>query len=104
MVVRGGDLSEEEIRRDALRTRRRSGEYGVSVLGAPSERALDEIAREVLVRFEVLTVLTAIPREAVRGMLCSSTLVLGVANEVLPELVAVRWPRLSPSLWPAMKG
>ncbi len=59
MVVRGGDLSEQEIRRDALRTRRRFG--GVRHLRArtPSERALDEIAREVLVRFEVLTVLSA---------------------------------------------
>ncbi len=59
MVVRGGDLSEEEIRRDALRAHRRFGEYGISVLGAPSDHALDEIARGVLVHFEVLTVLSA---------------------------------------------
>ncbi len=43
VVVRGGDLNEEEIRRDALRTHRRFGEYGISVLGVPNERALDEI-------------------------------------------------------------
>ncbi len=58
MVVRGGDLSEQEIRRDALRSHRRFGEYGISVLGAPSELALEEIARGVLVRFEVLTILS----------------------------------------------
>ncbi len=59
MVVRGGDLSEEEIRRDALRAHRRFGEYGISVLGAQSDRALDEIARGPLVRFDVLTLFTA---------------------------------------------
>jgi hypothetical protein len=59
MVVRGGDLSEEEIRRDALRAHRRFGEYGISAFGAPSDRALDEIARGPLVRFDVLTLFTA---------------------------------------------
>lgn len=59
MVVRGGDLSEQEIRRDALRSHRRFGEHGISVFGAPSELALEEIARGVLVRFEVLTIFTA---------------------------------------------
>jgi hypothetical protein len=50
VVVRGAQLSEEAIRRDAMKAHRRFGEYGISVLAAPTESALDEIARSVLVR------------------------------------------------------
>jgi len=58
VVVRGNELSVALIRRDALRAYRRFGEYGVSVLGAPDDDALDALAAGVLVRFEVLTLMT----------------------------------------------
>ncbi len=59
VLVRGGDLDEETLRRDALRTFRRFGAYGVSVLAAPTEAALDEVARTVLVRWNALVLIRA---------------------------------------------
>lgn len=59
VVVRGGELDPDGIRDDAVRTFRRFGEYGVSVLAVPSEEALDELARTTLLRFEVLTLVRA---------------------------------------------
>ncbi len=53
----GGDT----LRRDAIRTHRRFGEYGVSVLGAASVVAFDELACRPLQRFQVLAVMTAGP-------------------------------------------
>jgi hypothetical protein len=58
-VVRGGELAAETLRRDAIRTFRRFGEYGVSVLGAPTEEDIDELAGGLLRSFEILTVVTA---------------------------------------------
>jgi hypothetical protein len=58
-LVRGDELAAETLRRDAVRTFRRFGEYGVSVLGAWTEPDVDELAGGLLRRFEVLTVMTA---------------------------------------------
>lgn len=58
-LVRGDELVAETLRRDAIRTYRRFGEYGVSVLGASTEADIDELAGGLLRRFEVLTVMTA---------------------------------------------
>lgn len=58
-LVRGDELAAETLRRDAIRTYRRFGEYGVSVLGAWTEADIDELAGGLLRRFEVLTVITA---------------------------------------------
>ena len=49
----------ETLRRDAIRTYRRFGEYGVSVLVASTEADLDQLAAGLLRRFEVLTVMKA---------------------------------------------
>lgn len=59
IVVRGGELDLEWLRRDALRTFRRFGVYGVSVFAAPTQTALDQLARTVLVQWEVLVLMTA---------------------------------------------
>lgn len=59
VVVRGGELDVESLRSDALRTFRRFGDYGVSVLAAPTQSDLDELAHTVLVRWEVLVLMTA---------------------------------------------
>jgi hypothetical protein len=59
LLVRGDELAAETLRRDALRTYRRFGEYGVSVLGGSTEAEFDELAGGLLRRFEVLTVMTA---------------------------------------------
>ncbi len=59
LLVRGDELAAETLRRDAIRTYRRFGEYGVSLLGASIEADLDELAAGLLRRFEVLTVMTA---------------------------------------------
>ncbi|HMC43134.1 MAG TPA: hypothetical protein VKI20_09000 [Acidimicrobiales bacterium] len=59
VVVRGGVLSEADLARDALRTFRRFGEYGVSVLAAPTPGDLDQLERTVLRRFETVTVMMA---------------------------------------------
>lgn len=58
-LVRGDELAAETLRRDAIRTHRRFGEYGVSVLGASTEADIDELAGGLLRRFEVLTVMSA---------------------------------------------
>lgn len=44
VVVRGGTLDAARLRRDATLTFRRFGEYGVSVLAAPDDEALDVLA------------------------------------------------------------
>lgn len=58
-LVRGDELAAETLRRDAIRTYRRFGEYGVSVLGASTEADIDALAGGLLRRFDVLTVMTA---------------------------------------------
>ena len=58
-LVRGDELTAETLRSDAIRTYRRFGEYGVSVMGASTEADIDELAGGLLRRFEVLTVMTA---------------------------------------------
>ena len=58
-LVRGDELVAEMLRRDAIRTYRRFGEYGVSVMGASTEADIDELAGGLLRRFEVLTVMSA---------------------------------------------
>jgi hypothetical protein len=63
VLVPGAELAAEALRRDAIRTYRRFGEYGISVLGALTETDIDELAGGLLRRFEVLTVMKA---EAVR--------------------------------------
>ena len=59
VVVRGGLLDPTRLRRDALLTFIRFGVYGVSVMAAPDEAALDDIARTTLQRESVLTIMTA---------------------------------------------
>jgi len=59
VLLRGDELAAETLRRDAIRTYRRFGEYGVSVLGAWTEADIDELAGGLLRRFEVLTVMAA---------------------------------------------
>ena len=59
LVVRGDELTEETLRVDAQRTHTRFGEFGVSVMGARNDAELDELARTVLRRFRLLTVMTA---------------------------------------------
>jgi hypothetical protein len=58
-LVRGDELAAATLRRDAIRTYRRFGEYGVSVLGASTEADIDDLAGSPLQRFEILTVMTA---------------------------------------------
>lgn len=58
VVVRGGRLELERLRRDATMSFARFGEYGVSVLAIPDEAALDDIARTTLVKDSVLTLMT----------------------------------------------
>lgn len=57
LLVRGDELAAETLRRDAIRTYRRFGEYGVSVLGASTEAGIDELAGGLLRRFEILTMM-----------------------------------------------
>jgi len=59
IVVRGGDLDVDHIRSAAVAARARFGEYGISVFGAADEAAVDVLARDRLVQFEVLVVMTA---------------------------------------------
>ena len=59
VVVRGGPLSADALRLDAEAAHERFGEYGVSVLAAADELALDALARDRLAQYEVLTVMTA---------------------------------------------
>ena len=57
VVVRGGLLDPARLKRDATLTFRRFGEYGVSVLAAADEAALDVIAGTTLQREPVLTLM-----------------------------------------------
>jgi hypothetical protein len=59
VVVRGGPLDSDTLRLDAEAAHERFGEYGVSVLAAVDEAALDNLARDRLAQYEVLTVMTA---------------------------------------------
>ncbi len=59
LIVRGDRLRDDELRGDARRTHARFGEFGVSVMGADDDAEVDEIARTVLRRFQLLTVMTA---------------------------------------------
>jgi len=47
------------MRRDAVNAHRRFGEYGISVFAAADDEALDVLARDRLVRFEILILMTA---------------------------------------------
>ena len=58
VVVRGGLLEATTIRTDALAAAERFGVPGISVFAAPDHDALDDLAREKLIRFEVLTIIT----------------------------------------------
>ncbi len=64
VLLRGGLLDEETLRRDARMTMARFGEYGVSVLAAPDEAAFDRLAAGPLRAYAQLTLMTA---GAVRG-------------------------------------
>ena len=59
VVVRGGVLDEESLRRDARIAFLRFGEYGVSVLAAPDSEALRRIQSGPLRRYRRVTVTTA---------------------------------------------
>ncbi len=59
VVIRGGPLDEDAIRRDARIAFLRFGEYGVSVLAAPDEEGLRKVASGPLRLYEQLTVTTA---------------------------------------------
>lgn len=58
VVARGGELSAATLHHDAVLCFRRFGEYGISVLAAPDDVALDQLAAAVLQRFETLTITT----------------------------------------------
>ncbi|MGH9190098.1 MAG: hypothetical protein ACRD0Q_08715 [Acidimicrobiales bacterium] len=57
VVVRGGELDKARLVRDATLTYRRFGEYGISVLAAPDEAALDLLASTTLQREPLLTLM-----------------------------------------------
>ncbi len=57
VVVRGGRLDRARLRRDAILTLRRFGEYGISVLAAPDEAAFAVLASTTLQRERVLTLM-----------------------------------------------
>jgi hypothetical protein len=59
VIVRGGDLDIDLIRRDGAAAHTRFGEYGISVFGAADEAALDELARDRLAQFATLVLMTA---------------------------------------------
>lgn len=59
VVVRGGTLDRARLRRDATLTFRRFGEYGISVLAASDEEALDALAATTLQRERLLTLTRA---------------------------------------------
>lgn len=59
LVVRGGLLEFASLRADALAAAARFGAPGISVFAAPTASDLDDLARERLDRFEVVTVMTA---------------------------------------------
>jgi len=64
VVVRGGLLDKRRLRRDAGLAFRRFGEHGISVLAVADETALDLVARTILVRESVLTLMRV---GAIRG-------------------------------------
>lgn len=59
VVIRGGPLDEDAIRRDARIAFLRFGEYGVSVLAAPDEEGFRKVASGPLRLYGQLTVTTA---------------------------------------------
>jgi hypothetical protein len=59
IVVRGGLLDIDTLRVDADRAFMRFGEYGISVLAAPDEAAINELGRTILRLNEVLTLMRA---------------------------------------------
>jgi hypothetical protein len=59
VVIRGGVMDEDSVRRDARTAFLRFGEYGVSVLAAPDENALREVGAGPLRSYRQLTVTTA---------------------------------------------
>lgn len=59
VVVRGGVMALDALRLDAQRTQRRFGEYAISVLAGPDDEAIDKLARTVLRRHQILTLMTA---------------------------------------------
>ena len=59
IVVRGGTLDGATLRADGQSAHRRFGEYGISVFAAPEQADLVDLARDRLVRFHVLTLMTA---------------------------------------------
>ena len=64
VVLRGGLLDEETLRRDARMALARFGEYGISVLAAPDETVFDRLAAGSLRAYAQLTLTTA---GAIRG-------------------------------------
>jgi hypothetical protein len=59
VVIRGGVMSEESLRRDARIAFLRFGEYGVSVLAVPDDDALREVEAGPLRQYQRLTITTA---------------------------------------------
>jgi hypothetical protein len=59
VVIRGGVMEEDSLRRDARIAFLRFGEYGVSVLAAPDAVGLAEVAAGSLRRYRQLTITTA---------------------------------------------
>lgn len=59
VVVRGGVMDVGSLRLDAVRAHRRFGQFAISVLAGSDEDAIDELARTVLRRHEILTLMTA---------------------------------------------
>jgi hypothetical protein len=59
VVIRGGVMNEESLRRDARIAFLRFGEYGVSVLAAPDDDALKEVQAGPLRQYQRLTITTA---------------------------------------------
>ena len=59
VVIRGGVMNEDSLRRDARIAFLRFGEYGVSVLAAPDDDALTEVAAGPLRQYQRFTITTA---------------------------------------------
>jgi len=59
VIVRGGMLSADELRIDAVRAFERFGEYAISVLAAPEPGDLDRLEQTALRRFNIVTLTTA---------------------------------------------
>ena len=58
VVIRGGVMNEESLRRDARIAFLRFGEYGVSVLAAPDDDAMREVQAGPLRQYQRLTITT----------------------------------------------